>query len=129
MKENTLVNHVALNYKDKEKADIFFTKILGLELKKTFTLSAEKSKEIFGIGEEINAFSYENEHTRFEIFITENVKPNLFEHTCIIINNKEDFIQRCKKYGLSPNIVERGEKKYLFVRDFSNNLFEVKEKI
>jgi catechol 2,3-dioxygenase-like lactoylglutathione lyase family enzyme len=128
MKENTIINHVALNYKDKEKADIFFTKILGLDLKKTFTLSAEKSKEIFEIGKEISAFSYENENTRFEIFITDDLKPTLFEHTCIIIKNKEDFIARCKNYGLKPNLVKRGEKTYLFVRDFSNNLFEVKEK-
>lgn len=129
MKENTTISHVALNCDDKEKADIFFIKILGLELKKSFTLPAEKSKEIFGIEEKVSAFSYENKYSRFEVFITRNLKPTIFEHTCITIDNKVDFIERCKKYGLKPNIVKRNEKEYLFVRDFSNNLFEIKEKV
>lgn len=128
MSENTKIQHVALNYQDKEKADLFFVKVLGLKLKKTFALTPELAKQIFGIKERVLALSYENKNTRFEVFITEQLTENRFEHTCIIVNNKEDFIQRCKKHGLQINLVKKDGKTYLFVRDFSNNLYEVKEK-
>ena len=49
MNEETSLNHVALQFKDSEKAEIFFTKILGLALKKNFTISPELSNNIFGI--------------------------------------------------------------------------------
>ena len=91
-------------------------------------LTPKLAKQIFGIKEDVLALSYENENTRFEVFITEQLTKNRFEHTCIIINNKEEFIQRCKKHGIQPNLVEKDDKTYLFVRDFSNNLYEVKEK-
>ena len=37
MPRKITIQHVALEYNDKEKADIFFIKILGLKLEKTFT--------------------------------------------------------------------------------------------
>ena len=53
MVEVTILKHVALQYSDKKQADTFFSKILGLQLKKTFTISKDLSFEIFGIKEEI----------------------------------------------------------------------------
>lgn len=129
MQEKNKINHVALVYSDKEKADVFFNKILGLKLKKTFTLKPDLTYQIFGIKQAVTAFSYENKHTRFEVFITDKKPGYTYEHTCIIVDNKNSFIKLCEKHGLNPFIVEKDKKKYLFVRDFNGNLFEVKEKI
>lgn len=127
--ENAVLHHVALQYMSKTDMEIFFTKILGLQLEKSFTIDSVLSDKIFGISEDIEIFVYNNEETRFEIFITKQQKPmKNFEHTCIIINNKEDFINRCKQQGLKPNIVDKDGKKLLFLKDFSGNLFEVKER-
>jgi len=128
MTKETKINHVALTYSDKEKADVFFNKILGLKLKKTFTLLPELSYQIFGIKQKVTAFSYENEHTRFEIFINDKEPEYTYEHTCILIDNKNEFIKRCKQHGLNPFVVEKDGKEYLFVRDFNDNLFEIKER-
>ena len=128
MTKETKINHVALTYSDKEKADVFFNKILGLKLKKTFTLLPELSYQIFGIKQKVTAFSYENEHTRFEIFINDKESEYTYEHTCILIDNKNEFIKRCKQHGLNPFVVEKDGKEYLFVRDFNGNLFEIKER-
>ena len=128
MTKETKINHVALTYSDKEKADVFFNKILGLKLKKTFTLLPELSYQIFGIKQKVTAFSYENEHTRFEIFINDKESEYTYEHTCILIDNKNEFIKRCKQHGLNPFVVEKDGKEYLFVRDFNDNLFEIKER-
>ena len=129
MIEKTILKHVALQYSDKKQADIFFSKILGLELKKTFNISNDLSYEIFGIKEEILIVVYKNENTCFEIFITDKKTESKFEHTCIQINNKEEFIERCKKNGIKPLFVKKGEKILLFIKDFAGNLFEIKEKV
>lgn len=128
MNEETSLNHVALQFQDSEKAEIFFTKILGLSLKKNFTISPELSNNIFGIKENVEIHVYENQDTSFEVFITKQSKKPGYMHTCIEIKNKEEFMKRCRKYNIEPIMVEKNGKKLLFIRDFSNNLYEIKEK-
>jgi len=127
MTQETALNHVALQCSDKEKAEIFFTKILGIPKLKSFTLSEDLSESIFGIKSSVEIDVYDNGVTRFEVFIGEGSKPK-YEHTCIEIDNKEEFIVRCKTYGVEPLIVKKEGKDLLFVKDFSANLYEVKEK-
>ena len=126
MKINTTMKHVALNYNKKEKADIFFAEILGLKLIKSFPLSKKLSEKIFNIAEEADIMIYENENMSFEIFITKKIQNHIFDHICIEIEDKEEFIRRCKKYSLDPYFVDKGDKKLLFVKDFPGNLFEIK---
>ena len=126
MNIKTRLQHVALQNTNKKKTEIFFKKILGLQHIKTFTLTKEVTNEIFGINIDVQV--YNNGKTQFEIFITKNQKDYGFEHTCIEINNKEEFIKRCKKYDIKLIFIKKGEKTLLFVKDFSGNLFEIKEK-
>lgn len=128
MGEETTLNHVALLYSDKEKAEIFFTKILGIPKVKTFALSKNLSEAIFGINSGVEIDVYDNGRARFEVFIGKTGEKPTYEHICIKIENKKEFIDRCKKYGIEPLIVKKEGKNLLFVRDFSDNLYEVKEK-
>lgn len=128
MNEETILKHVALQYSDRKQAEIFFIKVLGMQLQKTFTISEELTNEIFGIKEEMLIDVYQNENACFEIFITDKQTDYSYEHTCIQINNKEEFIDRCKKYGVEPIFVKKGLKTLLFIKDFAGNLFEIKEK-
>jgi len=128
MDEETSLNHVALQYSDEKKAEIFFTKILGIPLKKKFTISPELSKDIFGIEESVEILVYDNQKARFEVFIIQLDKKQGYAHTCIEIENKKELINRSKKYGIEPIVIKKDGKDLLFVRDFSGNLFEVKEK-
>jgi catechol 2,3-dioxygenase-like lactoylglutathione lyase family enzyme len=128
MAEGTLLNHVALQCNDKEKVETFFTEVLGLPIKKKFTVSRELSGAIFGIDECVDVEVYDNNETRFEIFITQTEEKRGYGHVCIEIDNKKEFIDRCKQYGIKPMFITKGGKNLLFVRDFSGNLFEIKEK-
>ena len=121
-------NHIALQYSDRKKADIFFNKILGLNLIKTFTLSKELSNDIFDIKEEVIVDVYSNKYAYFEVFITNIETQYNFEHTCLEVENIEEFLKRCKKYKIEPKYVKKGDRFLLFIRDFSNNLYEIKEK-
>lgn len=128
MIKDTKTVHVALQYSDRTQAEIFFSKILNLHLNKTFSLSKELSNEIFKINEEVTVDVYCNEESYFEIFITKIKNHNSFNHVCIEIDNKKDLIERCKKYNIEPLFVKKGKKTLFFIRDFSDNLFEIKEK-
>lgn len=124
----TSLNHIALQYSDRKKAEIFFIDILGIPKTRSFTLSDQLSEKVFGIGKTIDIDVFDNGNVRFEIFIIDHENKPSFLHTCIEIDNKEEFINSCKKNGLEPYIIPRGEKELLFVRDFSDNLYEIKVK-
>ena len=128
MTETVKTKHIALLYSDRKKAEIFFNKILGIELSKSFTLSKELSKEIFNIDEKVTVDVYSNSDNYFEVFITSKKTNYSYEHTCIEVNNKDDFFNRCRTYKIEPIFVKKGEKYLMFIRDFSGNLFEIKEK-
>ena len=128
MAEGTLLNHVALQCNDKEKVETFFTEVLGLPIKKKFTVSGELSEAIFGIDESVDVEVYDNNETRFEIFITQTEEKRGYGHVCIEIDSKKEFIDRCKQYGIKPMVITTGGKNLFFVKDFSGNLFEIKEK-
>jgi len=126
MQENVTMQHVALQYAEKEKADIFFKEILGLDFIKDFKLSVELSKQIFDVSEEVDVFVYGNEDVVFEIFITPHTTDYVFNHVCIKVPDKEDFVKKCEKNNLKPFFVEKGDKKLLFTKDYFDNLYEVK---
>ena len=128
MKEKTTLHHVALQCSDKQKAEIFFAEILGLTKVKSFTLSADLSGSIFGIQKSVEIEVYGDDATMFEVFIDSTGQSRGYEHTCIEIPGREEFISRCRKYGIEPVLIKKEGRDLLFVRDFSGNLHEVKEK-
>jgi catechol 2,3-dioxygenase-like lactoylglutathione lyase family enzyme len=128
MEERTLLNHVAIKCKDEKEAEIFFTEVLGFPLVKKFSLSGDLSKAIFSINENVDILVYDNDETRFEVFIGPVGKKHGYEHICIEIDDKTEFISRCSKYNIEPITVEKDGKNLLFFRDYSGNLFEIKEK-
>ena len=124
----TSLNHIALQYQNKRDAEIFFSDILGIPKTSSFTVSADLSKEIFGITKNVDVDVFDNGIIRFEIFYMVDTHHSSFSHICIKVESKEKFIQTCKKYKLNPYIVIKGEKELLFAKDFSNNLYEIKNK-
>jgi len=128
MTEGIKTIHVALHYYDRKQAEIFFNKILKLPLKKTFTISKELSNSIFEINEEVIVDVYGNGEACFEVFITKIQTKYCYEHICIEINDKKEFIKRCNNYGIKPIFVKKGVKTLLFIKDYVGNLFEIKEK-
>ncbi|HVQ01558.1 MAG TPA: hypothetical protein VMT57_08590 [Candidatus Thermoplasmatota archaeon] len=125
MPEDTIVQHVALEYSRRETADLFFQEILGLETMKTTLLPRVLSFSIFGIDTDVEMIVYANDTARFEVFIHAKQKEHGFGHVGLRVSGKDDFVARCKKHGLKPFFVKKDDKQLLFVRDFSGNLFEI----
>lgn len=127
MSQDIRLNHIALQSSNKEKSEIFFTRILGIPRIKSFSLSEVLSNDIFGINHGVEVDVYDNGKTRFEVFIGEGKISN-YEHICIEVFDKDELINRCQKHGLNPLIIKRDRKDLLFIKDFSDNLYEIKEK-
>jgi len=127
MEKQTKIKHVALTYKNKDEADTFFIKVLNLDFKKSFILSEDLTYKIFGIKQETKVQVYTNDYSYFEIFISKKLPKQYFDHTCIKVDSKENFIKRCKENKIDPIYVKNGEKILLFIKDYSGNLFEITE--
>jgi len=127
MSKQILLNHVAVECVDQKSADIFFITILGMQKIKNTVLSKELSAEIFRINSPVEFQSYENGTMRIEVFFHTSKPGPAYRHLCLEVDNKDDFIARCTDHGLKPFFVEKDKKQLLFVRDFSENLFEVLE--
>jgi catechol 2,3-dioxygenase-like lactoylglutathione lyase family enzyme len=127
MTKNIRVQHVAVECCSQQHADRFFSSVLGLRKVKSTILSKEVSMAIFKIDKEVKFDFYDDGKTRFEVFINDEQRELSYAHTCIEVENKNDFMSQCKEQGLEPFFVEKGGKQLLFVRDFSGNLFEVLE--
>ena len=128
MAKKIVIQHVAIECSDQQSADCFFTSILGIPKIKKTMLSKKLSAAIFGIRKSVLIEIYDNGKIRFEVFINPTRRELTYDHICIKVDNKSDFITNCKQQGLNPFFIEKEEKQLLFVRDFSNNLFEVSEK-
>ncbi len=126
MKRDVIVHHVAVECGSQELAERFFSLILGLPKVKSTLLSEEVAEEIFQIRKEVRFDFYENEGTRFEVFVTDTPVQSGFAHVCISVGDKNGFVSRCKEQGLAPFFVQKDGKELLFVRDFTGNLYEVK---
>lgn len=124
----TAIQHVALEFNDKKNADIFFIKVLSLNFEKSFNLSENQSYEIFGIKQKMEINVYSNEKLCFEIFISNKQKIKSFEHVCIEVIDKEKLIKRCNENNIKILNVKKGKKDLLFIKDQSDNLYEIKER-
>jgi len=127
MAEEIRLHHIAVNCSDRKKAERFFTKILEIPKVKTFDLSADLSDKIFGIRRSVTVDVYDNGVSRFEVFITDTGSTRGYDHMCVVVNNREAFLRRCKTYGVEPLVLEKNGKTLVFVKDFAGNLYEVKE--
>ncbi len=122
----SVVTHIALHGANEKDTDIFFQEILGCTPKRQFVMPTDLSEKIFGVKEESIVKWYTCENIVFEIFITKKIPSVCYEHICISVKNKDDLINKCNQYGIKVMIIDGNNKKYLFIRDFSGYLYEIK---
>ena len=87
------------------------------------------SKAIFDIDSEITMINYINEDIHFEIFVHDPKKPSkIIEHMCIEVDDREKLLNRCQSFGVETIQVPKERKTLVFIWDFDDHLFEIKEK-
>jgi catechol 2,3-dioxygenase-like lactoylglutathione lyase family enzyme len=126
MKEKTF-NHVAVAVNDLSEIKDFYVNILGLEIIRKFTLSKDISSKIFSINKETEVTVLGKGDFSMEIFKSDKTSQNDFQHVCITVNNREKVIQKARENNYPCIIIKRDTSDAVFIRDKSNNLFEIKQ--
>jgi len=121
------LEHIALSVSDYKEIEKFYTNVLGMKQIKNFVLRKELAANIFEINEEITVFLLQKDRVVFEIFITTEYRKQAFDHVCISIKNREEFINKVLLNGYKVIRIEREIFDLLFVKDKDENIFEIKE--
>jgi len=123
------LNHVALVCGSEQNADVFYKDVLGLIKIKSFVISRDLAHRIFGIEREHRVLVYGNDRFTAEIFLAaQPPRPDTsLEHVCLEVEDREDFVKRCKSMHVEVNRIPKGDALLTFVKDYDGNLFEIKE--
>jgi len=121
------LEHIALSISDYKEIEKFYMNILGMKQIKNFILRKELTSNIFEINEEITVYLLQKDKVTFEIFITTKYRKQAFDHVCISIKNREEFINKVLQSGYKVIRIEREIFDLIFVKDKDENIFEIKE--
>ncbi len=123
-------NHVAVHNRSRKEAELFYGRILGLDLVYTFTVPADLAQGIFGIPQDLDVFVFGKGDFRIEVFTADAEIPvaTAINHICFEIRDRDSFLERCQKEGLDINRIQREQGITVFIKDFNGNLFEIKER-
>lgn len=124
------IEHIAVSSNTEHDSDAFFIELLGLKKARSFNVAADLMEKFFSINKEQKIIRYENESVGFEVFITEDDSKakDIFTHSCLIIEDRDNFTEKAKSMGYTTIIVPREDRDsyYLFIKDLYGNLYEVK---
>ena len=128
MKEK-IFNHVAITINDLSEIKNFYVDILGLEIIKKFALSKMMTSQIFNIEKETEVTVIGKKDFMMELFIAGKNDYRNFQHVCITVNDRKQVIQKAQKSNYPCTIIKRDTSDAVFIKDKSNNLFEIKQRL
>jgi catechol 2,3-dioxygenase-like lactoylglutathione lyase family enzyme len=126
------IDHIAVASNSEEESSKFFTDLLGLKKVRDFILSAHLMEQFFDIRKDQKIIRYSDNEMDVEVFIT-NKKSRIkdrFTHSCLLVKNKLELIEKANIMGYKVIKVARKESDdfYLFLKDKSGNIYEIKSK-
>lgn len=121
-----MFKHIGISIKDPLDIDYFYIDILKMNIEKKSTLSASLAEQIFNIPKEIEIVTVRKDDLIIELFSTEE-NLNTYFHICISVDNRNELIKQIKEKGYPCTIIKKDPFDMVFIKDRSNNLFEVKQ--
>ena len=134
--------HVGLACRSEVESDRFYQDLLGLSKQDPKTLSRDLAHAIFGVDRELTMINYVGDDVHFEIFITDTAGDTARDtagdtprdpsgpiaHTCLAVDDLEEFLARCRTLDVEVARIPRGNYTVTFIKDYAGNLFEVKDR-
>jgi extradiol dioxygenase family protein len=121
---------VGIVNESEEKAERFYGEFLGLQKTRQYMVPPELSEQLFSISSEIKALVFERDEIKIEVFICPECRqpsPEL-RHIGLLLNDLQAILNRARVFGVEHIVGKTREKTVHFIRDFSGNLIEVKQK-
>ncbi len=125
-----LLNHVGVINKNREDALRFYRDFLGFDLTREVTVSKELSAQLFAVSKDIPMMVFEKDGIKIEVFIYPECKqpfPDI-RHTGLSLENFSEIIEKAPRAGIDLIIGKTKDKTVYFIKDFSANLIEIKQK-
>jgi catechol 2,3-dioxygenase-like lactoylglutathione lyase family enzyme len=125
------LNHVGITNINEEHAELFYGRFLGFRKTRDIDLPVELSEQLFGQSREIKILVFEHEAIKVEVFICPECKQQLqpdFSHIGLYIDNLDELLEKASRAGVEHVIGKTTGKTVHFIKDFSGNLIEIKQK-
>lgn len=123
------LNHLGITNKSAEQAIQFYQDFLGLEKTREILLPLELSEQLFSLSQEIKVLVFEKPGIKIEVFISDfqHADPNL-THFGLMLDNFSEVTEKAQRSHVDLIIGKHKEKTVYFLKDFSGNLIEIKQK-
>ena len=125
-----LLNHVGVVNRNEDEAARFYRDLLGLDLTREVTVSSDLSGQLFSYSQDVKMLVFEKGGIKVEVFICpggSQPSPNI-RHIGFLLDDFPSFVDRAQHFGIDLITGKSGEKTVYFVKDYSGNLIEVKQK-
>ncbi|MFN3532804.1 MAG: VOC family protein [Candidatus Brocadia sp.] len=123
------LNHIGITNKSEEQAMRFYQDFLGLEKTREILLAPELSEQLFSLSQEIKVLVFERPGLKVEVFISDfqHANPN-FTHFGLMLDNFAEVTEKAQRSHVDLIIGKYKEKTVYFLKDFSGNLIEIKQR-
>jgi catechol 2,3-dioxygenase-like lactoylglutathione lyase family enzyme len=125
-----LLNHIGIINKSEEQAEQFYSDFLGFEITKESVVSQELSEQLFTVSRDVKMMVFEKNGIKIEVFICpecELPSPD-FSHIGLLLDNFSEITEKAPQAGIELITGKTKEKTVYFIKDFSDNLIEIKQK-
>lgn len=125
-----LINHAGVINTNEKDAVRFYRDFIGLEIIKEYIVPAELSEQIFAVAQDIKMIVFGKDGTKIEVFIFPQYTPATpdISHIGFLLDNFSEIIEMAPKAGVDLIVGKTRDKTVYFLKDFSGNLIEIKQK-
>ncbi|HHT9138028.1 MAG TPA: VOC family protein [Candidatus Wunengus sp. YC60] len=123
------LNHIGITNNSEDQALLFYRDFLGLEKTREILLPPELSEQLFYVSQEIKVLVFEKPGIKIEVFISDfqHANPN-FTHFGLMLDNFSEVTEKVQRFHVDIIIGKHKDKTVYFLKDFSGNLIEIKQK-
>jgi len=123
-----MIHHAGLTITDPSEIKNFYQNILGLTIKKEFTLKKDLNQKLFGFYEDVPVTMLSNGKADIEVFVTDLPARSNYSHLCIEVEDRDALIKKVKENNYPHTVIERDVYPLVFIQDKFGNCFEIKER-
>lgn len=120
------LNHVAIPFSVESDPVNFYTRILGFTEKYRFILDRETAWQAFKLFTELPVIVMVKDELKIELFKVPFTESAALSHICLSFNDIEAVCLKAESSGFRVVRTKRESGEVAFLRDNSNNIFELK---
>lgn len=124
------LSHIGVTNRSEEEAVRFYKDFLGFDLTREYVVPAELSAQLFAHVCDIKMMVFERSGIKIEVFISAQYKSRApeFSHFGLSLDNITEVIENARHSGIEHIIGQTKDKTVHFIKDYSGNLIEIKQK-